>query len=134
MAAERLVTEVYSFVSFVASILAAVAWLVWAYAPDEVLAALGVTYYPDKWWAIALPTYLVATLFFVGYTYVALNMMAGCPLDSADMIRDPSTEVTSVLFGAAGEIPDIKDIDLGVINRVLFSDPGAGGARTPTQA
>ena len=118
----RLSTEVYSFVSYVASHVAFAAWLAWVFVPDGALQSWGITYYPDRYWAVAAPTYLLATLFFVAYAYVALNMMAVCPLDSPDMIRDGSTPVTSDLFGPPGEIPDIKDIDRAAINGYLFPE------------
>merc|ERR1711957_222904 len=112
--------EVYSFVSLVASIVAFFAWLVWVLVPDAELYAWGITYYPDKWWSLALPAYLVTTLAFIAYTYVVLNMLACCPPDSVRMFKDPEHPTTQALFGNPGDIPDIVDIVLAVINGCLF--------------
>eukprot|EP00928_Gymnodinium_smaydae_P088014 TRINITY_DN72177_c0_g1_i1.p2 TRINITY_DN72177_c0_g1~~TRINITY_DN72177_c0_g1_i1.p2 ORF type:complete len:123 (+),score=19.49 TRINITY_DN72177_c0_g1_i1:120-488(+) len=117
---DRLATEVYSFVSFVLSLVALPVWLIWILAPDEVLHSWGVTYYFDRWWALALPAQLLVTGVFIIHAYVALNMMACCPLDSPDMIADSSTAVTSELYGDYGEIPDIVDVDLSVVNKHMF--------------
>merc|ERR1712224_937886 len=107
MAADtRLRTEVYSFASYLASLVAFVLWLVWVFVPDDHLKAWGFTYYPDKWWALALPSFVCVTLAFVVYAYCALNMMASCPLDSSNMIRDASTPTTDVIFHPHGVIPD----------------------------
>lgn len=38
----------------------AVAWFVWAYVPNEWLAKLDITYYPDKYWAAVVPLYTLA--------------------------------------------------------------------------
>eukprot|EP00434_Breviolum_minutum_P021721 symbB.v1.2.019173.t2/scaffold1559.1/size111769/6 len=56
---DRLSTEVYSFASYLASHLAFLVWLIWVFLPDEVLHSWGITYYPDKWWAVAVPVYLI---------------------------------------------------------------------------
>eukprot|EP00913_Durusdinium_trenchii_P014096 g13230.t1 len=83
MDSDRLRTEVYSFASFLVSHLALCVWLLWVFVPEEVLHSWGITYYPDKWWAVALPIYLIPLAVFVLCSYNALNMMATCPLDSA---------------------------------------------------
>jgi hypothetical protein len=39
---------------------AAAVWFVWAYVPDKWLALLDITYYPSKYWAAALPLYVLS--------------------------------------------------------------------------
>lgn len=132
MDGDRLVTEVYSFVSWSASIVAFFAWLLWALVPDDALRAWGVTYYPDKWWALALPLYGVVVAIFVVYAYVALNMMCSCPPDSVDIVRDGSTRITTELFGRPGEIPDVRDVDMATVNAYLFPAPIQEGPVAPS--
>eukprot|EP00933_Yihiella_yeosuensis_P042011 TRINITY_DN36459_c0_g1_i1.p1 TRINITY_DN36459_c0_g1~~TRINITY_DN36459_c0_g1_i1.p1 ORF type:complete len:135 (+),score=19.34 TRINITY_DN36459_c0_g1_i1:34-438(+) len=120
MSDDRLRTEVYSFASFLASNIAFVVWSIWVLVPQEALKSWSITYYPDKWWAVALPVYVVACLLFVMYVYNALNMVASCPLDSVHMFRDSSTPKTKELFSTRGDIPDIQDVSPDVINRCLF--------------
>ena len=38
-------------------------YLFWAYVPDDTLRALGIEYYPDKYWALAIPTWIFASGF-----------------------------------------------------------------------
>eukprot|EP00929_Paragymnodinium_shiwhaense_P110394 TRINITY_DN77386_c0_g1_i2.p2 TRINITY_DN77386_c0_g1~~TRINITY_DN77386_c0_g1_i2.p2 ORF type:complete len:125 (-),score=15.13 TRINITY_DN77386_c0_g1_i2:165-539(-) len=116
-------TEVYSFVSCVFSLVGLFVWLVWTWVPQAWLAAYGLTYYPDTWWALALPTQLVATIAFIVYTYLALNLMSACSPESPEMLSDKSTPTSQQLFHKAGEIPDIMDVDLAVVNRYLFQAP-----------
>ncbi|KAK5071191.1 hypothetical protein LTS08_000171 [Lithohypha guttulata] len=61
--------EYYGFVLYLASSLAFVMYILWAYLPSPFLHALGITYYPDRWWALAIPAWIVMLLI---YIYVAL--------------------------------------------------------------
>ncbi|OAQ93918.1 subunit P of phosphatidylinositol N-acetylglucosaminyltransferase [Purpureocillium lilacinum] len=61
--------EYYGFVLYLFSSLTFLLWLPWSYTPAPFLLALGIRYYPDRWWALATPAFLVMTLV---YIYVAL--------------------------------------------------------------
>lgn len=43
-------------------------FLAWAYSPEEALHSVGITYYPSKWWALALPAWACAAVL---YAYTA---------------------------------------------------------------
>ncbi|OAA49715.1 subunit P of phosphatidylinositol N-acetylglucosaminyltransferase [Cordyceps fumosorosea ARSEF 2679] len=69
-AAPRVPTyEYYGFVLYLLSSLAFLVYLLWAYLPSPFLHGLGIYYYPDRWWALATPAFLVMALC---YVYVAL--------------------------------------------------------------
>lgn len=40
----------------------AVLYLIWAYTPDHWLAAVGITYYPSKRWAVTLPAWACVSI------------------------------------------------------------------------
>lgn len=61
--------EYYGFVLYLASSLAFLMYILWSYLPSPFLQALGITYYPDRWWALAIPAWIVMVLI---YIYVAL--------------------------------------------------------------
>lgn len=61
--------EYYGFVLYLASSLAFLMYVLWSYLPSPFLHALGITYYPDRWWALAIPAWIVMVLI---YIYVAL--------------------------------------------------------------
>jgi phosphatidylinositol glycan class P protein len=44
-------------------------YLLWAYLPSPFLHQLGIYYYPNRWWALAIPCWLVVL---VAWIYVAL--------------------------------------------------------------
>jgi len=62
--------------------------LVWSVVPDEVLHAIGITYYPQKYWAVAFPIWLVSCWIFAILIYFASNWIATEPLDSYYTITD----------------------------------------------
>ena len=46
-----------------------VMYLLWSYLPSPFLHQLGIHYYPNRWWSLAIPSFLVMTIV---YIYVAL--------------------------------------------------------------
>jgi len=61
--------EYYGFVLYLASSLAFLIYLLWSYLPSPFLHQLGISYYPNRWWSLAIPSFLVMSLV---YIYVAL--------------------------------------------------------------
>ena len=61
--------EYYGFVLYLFSTLTFVIYLLWSYLPSPFLHVLGIYYYPNRWWSLAIPSFLVMTLV---YIYVAL--------------------------------------------------------------
>ena len=41
----------------------------WANTPNSWLEFYGITYYPDKYWGLALPTWMCVTVVFVYWAY-----------------------------------------------------------------
>ena len=44
-------------------------YLLWSYLPSPFLHQLGIHYYPNRWWSLAIPAFLVVV---VVYIYIAL--------------------------------------------------------------
>ena len=61
--------EYYGFALYLASSAAFLLYLLWAYLPSPFLHRLGLYYYPNRWWALAIPAWLVIAIV---YIYVAL--------------------------------------------------------------
>lgn len=78
----------YGFVAWIATHVCYVLFLLWAYLPDRVLNNLGVTYYPDKHWALALPCHALVSFVSALTFYLTYNMMHVPPLDSLSTIVD----------------------------------------------
>ncbi|KAI9742380.1 MAG: Vacuolar protein sorting-associated protein 8 [Claussenomyces sp. TS43310] len=89
--------EYYGFVLYLFSSLAFLIYLLWSYLPSPFLHALGIYYYPNRWWSLAIPSFLVMTLV---YIYVALaSYNAGhltLPLSSIETIIDEAANVATI--------------------------------------
>lgn len=47
----------------------AVLYVFWAFTPGSVLEWHGITYYPSKYWAVAIPTWICVTVVAVYWVY-----------------------------------------------------------------
>ena len=81
-------TGIYGFVAWIGTHLCYAVFLLWAYLPEHVLHGLGVTYYPSKYWAVAVPCHLLVSLAAVYLLYWFVNMMRLPPLESFHNILD----------------------------------------------
>ncbi|KAF8455976.1 PIG-P-domain-containing protein, partial [Terfezia claveryi] len=61
--------EYYGFVLYLISTVSFLMYILWSYLPAPMLHAIGIHYYPSRWWSLALPSWLVVA---VGWIYVAL--------------------------------------------------------------
>ncbi|RHY06091.1 hypothetical protein DYB37_013691 [Aphanomyces astaci] len=100
-----------------------VCYLLWAYVPDAILASYGITYYPSRYWALAVPAMLVMTLMALVVFYIAINWISTAPLDSYNTIRDQYTVTLTkeeLDIQRNANTPAIADIPLTSVNRMLF--------------
>ncbi|EPQ67663.1 Bgt-2393 [Blumeria graminis f. sp. tritici] len=86
--------EYYGFVLYLFSSLSFLIYLLWSYLPSPFLHALGLHYYPNRWWSLALPAFLVMLLL---YIYVALacynTAYLTLPLASLETIVDSAAHL-----------------------------------------
>ncbi|PTB77925.1 PIG-P-domain-containing protein [Trichoderma longibrachiatum ATCC 18648] len=81
--------EYYGFVLYLFSSLSFLIYLLWSYLPSPFLHALGIYYYPDRWWALAVPAFLVMTLVYIYVALAAYNLeILTVPLNSVETIVD----------------------------------------------
>lgn len=71
-----------SFVLWVGSWLCFALFLAWAALPEQTLRSLGVSYYPSRYYALAVPAYLVVVSLLASCVYAGVNMAR--TLDPAD--------------------------------------------------
>ncbi|KAL2016367.1 hypothetical protein VTK56DRAFT_3825 [Thermocarpiscus australiensis] len=100
--------EYYGFVLYLFSSLSFLIYLLWSYLPSPFLHALGIYYYPNRWWSLAIPSYLVMLLV---YMYVALagyNLeILTLPLSSVETVVDEAAKVAVV--DSRGRIKGVGD-------------------------
>ncbi|XP_058104189.1 phosphatidylinositol N-acetylglucosaminyltransferase subunit P [Magnolia sinica] len=117
-------SEVYGFVGSISTIVTTAIFLAWAYIPECWLHYLGITYYPSRYWALAVPAFAMVTVFLAIGFYLGLNFMVTPPPTSFDTIydecsREPSSFVAAA-EGAEQPIEPITDIAISHINDLMF--------------
>jgi phosphatidylinositol N-acetylglucosaminyltransferase subunit P len=89
--------EYYGFVLYLFSSLTFLIYLLWSYLPSPFLHALSIYYYPNRWWSLAIPSFLVMSLV---YMYVALaSYNTGyltLPLASIETIVDEAANIAGL--------------------------------------
>ncbi|XP_073312018.1 phosphatidylinositol N-acetylglucosaminyltransferase subunit P-like [Primulina huaijiensis] len=120
-------SEVYGFVGSITTVVATAIFIVWAYFPDHWLHSMGIYYYPNRYWALAVPTYLIVTIVLAIGFYIGLNFLATPPPTSLSSIFDEFSREpldTILLQDDDGEYPiePISDIDVNQINDIMFSN------------
>ncbi|QDS69848.1 hypothetical protein FKW77_000222 [Venturia effusa] len=89
--------EYYGFAVYLASSAAFLMYLLWSFLPSPFLHQLGIHYYPNRWWALAIPAWLVVLLV---YIYVALaSYNTGyltLPMTSIENIVDEAAQIAIV--------------------------------------
>lgn len=81
---------VYGFAVFLLFKTLLILYLFWAFVPDDFLEnSLGLTYLPDKYFAMFLPmVVMMALMFFAFLIYPALNLSITANVDHVSTIRD----------------------------------------------
>lgn len=89
--------EYYGFMLYVISLAAFLLYIFWSFAPARVLEAVGLSYYPSRWWSLALPSYLVVV---VCYIFVALagynTSVLTFPLGALETVVDIGGNIAAV--------------------------------------
>ncbi|ODV87163.1 hypothetical protein CANARDRAFT_194138 [[Candida] arabinofermentans NRRL YB-2248] len=124
--------EYKGFSTYVISCIFLFVWLSWSVLPDSILNKLGVYYYPSRWWALAIPSYVLVLMM---YTYVGLALynieVATVKLDDPRTIVDDSGVIITELPGFNQDKIDeylfnstsgIWDLPIHEVNKVLYSD------------
>ncbi|KAF7809230.1 Phosphatidylinositol N-acetylglucosaminyltransferase subunit P [Senna tora] len=126
-------SEVYGFVGSITVAVASVIFLLWAYVPESWLHSIGISYYPSRYWALAVPTYVMVTIVLGLAFYIGLNFMSTpspasvntiygeLDVDFYEFSRDPSCLDYSV-EGDEKAIESMSDIGIDRINDIMFSD------------
>lgn len=100
-------------------------YLVWMFLPDPLLRAVQFTYYPDKYWGVALPAALVMAFLFFWCSYMISYCRNTRKLTSVITITDPHAkpEARASLGGlsetAKSSVPPITDIPVHISSKIL---------------
>jgi uncharacterized membrane protein len=70
-------SDVYGFLGWITSSVFYCMFIVWSCVPDGLIQWHGVTYYPSKYWAVAVPTWACVTIVTIIVLYESMNAAHG---------------------------------------------------------
>ncbi|GAB1605978.1 phosphatidylinositol N-acetylglucosaminyltransferase subunit P-like [Argonauta hians] len=113
---------IYGFALYIGSFLCIVLYLSWAFIPDQYLHSAGLTYYPQKYWAVSIPAYIIVVVLLGYLAYFAFVFISTEELDSINTISDKYSLKRSEesAAAAADSIPNIYDIHVSEITRKYY--------------
>lgn len=130
---------VRGFVLWMATFVVYGLFLLWAFLPESILHSAGVTYYPKKYWAVAIPAYLVMLAPFMLFSFIGINLINTVSLDSMNTVRDKHSRFRKRqdIPPDSLRIPEISDISIEAVNQALYADivfhPGTDDPTLATQ-
>jgi phosphatidylinositol glycan class P protein len=113
----------FAFVAYISSIVAFIIYVFWAFFPKNFLYEIGITYYPSRYYGVALPAYMIVLLLLVTMTYIGINLYSTHDPESMATIRDEHTRTAPSVFlkcSMMGGIPDMGDIDQVDMSSMMF--------------
>ncbi|PPQ66543.1 hypothetical protein CVT26_009516 [Gymnopilus dilepis] len=123
--------EFYGFVAWTTTYLLFVLYILWALLPDEWIVWLGVTWYPNREWAILIPSWTIVVVLLTYISYFAIALRATPAFNEMSAVTDSRNALPSdedrhynPYFASAepDAIPELYDIPIGVVNSVLYYD------------
>ena len=113
------------FIVWILTILGLAMYSLWMLLDEDVLHLWGVTYYPDKYWGIAVPATLVMCFLYYWVTYMCMYLQNTKPLTDLFCITDSDARsATKVGIGSLadiqGSVPPIEDIPVSVTSKMFY--------------
>ncbi|KAL2041868.1 hypothetical protein N7G274_005653 [Stereocaulon virgatum] len=119
--------EYYGFVLYLLSSLFFLIYLLWSYLPSPFLHQFGIYYYPNRWWSLAIPSFLVMTIVYIYIALASYNTgYLTLPMSSIENIVDRAAHVAVIdsnghiqrrgrQGGVAIGIEDAKEVDWKIL-------------------
>jgi len=121
-------SEFYGFVAWTSTYLLFILFILWAFLPDAALVWLGVTWYPNREWALLLPAYSMVLVLLTYLAYFAsalfgtpsfsdLTTITDLKAHTPDFSQSPNPYYSHAHQTA---VPEMYDIPISLVNRVLY--------------
>jgi hypothetical protein len=118
--------EFYGYAFYLVSFLALSIYLIWAFSTEAFFQKIGFYYYPNRYWAIALPDYVVVIILFYFAIFLSYNFIHTPSFNSLNTVTDKySNLMKNVKYTRVeddDDIPDLQDIPISIVNAYLYSD------------
>ncbi|CAN0910331.1 Phosphatidylinositol N-acetylglucosaminyltransferase subunit P [Linum grandiflorum] len=120
-------SEVYGFVGIITTVVATVIFLAWAYVPESWLHSIGIYYYPNRYWALAMPTYGMVTValgltFYIGLNFISTPSPTSLSMVFDEFTREADEDARLALPHQQQAIKPISDIPVYIVNNLMFTD------------
>ncbi|CAE6526372.1 unnamed protein product [Rhizoctonia solani] len=126
--------EFYGFVAWATTAILWFIYIFWALLPDSIIRSMGITWYPNREWALLIPSYAVFLALLTYFTYFALAIYATPSYSEVKSITDehaqhhPMGKRSLSAPDSRTTVPQVHDLPIGLVNRVLY-----GKRRRPGQ-
>ncbi|KAJ6627976.1 PIG-P-domain-containing protein [Mycena sp. CBHHK59/15] len=125
--------EFYGFVAWTSTSFLFCVYLLWALLPDEYIVWMGISWYPSREWALLFPAWSIVIALLTYFVYFALALYGTPSFSDMGSIIDSYAQLPPVdrdrnpylSYARADVVPELYDIPIGMVNRVLYSSSQA---------
>lgn len=79
---------IYGFALYLSAVFGLAVYFIWAFVPDSLLNAIGLTYWPQKYWTIALPSFFCVSLVLFEIFICGYNLFNSDAFDSIEIVEN----------------------------------------------
>ncbi|KIJ14713.1 hypothetical protein PAXINDRAFT_78819 [Paxillus involutus ATCC 200175] len=119
--------EFYGFVAWTSTSVLFIVYVLWALLPDEYITWLGIQWYPSREWSLLLPAYSIVLVLLTYVVYFSLAIAhtpsfsdVSAIIDSKGHLPAPDASNPYLRHAGASTVPELYDIPIGIVNRVLY--------------
>ena len=116
-------TAIAGFVAWILTLIGMVAYVIWALVPEKTLNRIGIVYYPDKYWAVAVPAYVGMMFWYYITTYILSYFRNTHPQTDMYCLTDIKAKGSKATLGTLSDqsssVPPIADIPVTVTSKVF---------------